>query len=508
MSKIQGKSFVLLSFFLSCRRGDEHLEALGARYQMYKAAFTNKVAYNAKLDKFANDLMTTVMKNVNIQSIDVSLPRIHGSIPSGNQPNPAPSTAPSTTVGGTPLTMNFNATLTISGFDPTIMLSLTDAEKSNEQKALLFSTFNISGIPIPAMFPLEGRPIPGSSPLLVRIPIRFSIVVNETLADIEADYNAYKTALMNLQRYNAAVDKYAVVFNTKATKTADIVAVSVGVLTVSGKPLTGPNKHSSVPTVSPTVKPTPAGITPFPSAKPTMNPTAIPTLAPTLASIVSFDASLTMKGLNVSQMTTKDEDAIEASTCNCLSLPSADCQFVVAIQKRIVRRLTGSLFTVEISLSTSPTLEATIITKIIQTVTGNSVTATAHYDELVAQLTASVNSGNFTETLKKIAIQFNATATQTVQVDAIVASAPTIINPNPTAAPTAAAVTTKSDDAASPVLPTGGIIGIAVGGAVVSFAVVFFFFFSRGSSKMVKVHSEPGGSKQVQVVGGGNTQYV
>jgi hypothetical protein len=476
---------------------------------MYKAAFMNKVAYNAKLDKFANDLMTTVMKNVNIQSIDVSLPRIHGNIPSGNQPNPAPSTAPSTTVGGTPLTMNFNATLTISGFDPTILLSLTDAEKLNEQKALLFSTFNISGIPIPAMFPLEGRPIPGSSPLLVKIPIKFSIVVNETLADIEADYNAYKTALTNLQRYNAAVDKYAVVFNTKATKTADIVAVSVGVLTVSGKPLTGPNKHSVVPTVNPTVKPTAAGITPFPSAKPTMNPTAIPTLAPTLASIVSFDASLTMKGLNVSQMTTKDEDAIEASTCSTLLLPSGDCEFVSATQKARRRRLTGSLYTVEISLSTtSPTLEAIIITKIIQTVTGNSVTATAHYDELVAQLTAAVNSGNFTETLKKIAIQFNATATQTVQVDAIIASAPTIINPNPTAAPTAAAVTSTSGDSASPVLPTGGIIGIAVGGAVVSFAVVFFFFFSRGSSKMVKVHSEPGGSKQVQVVGGGNTQYV
>jgi hypothetical protein len=477
---------------------------------MYKGAFMNKVAYNAKLDKFANDLMTTVMKNVNIQSIDVSLPRIHGNIPSaGNPPNPAPATAPTTTGGAPPLTMNFNATLTISGFDPSILLSLTDAEKLNEQKALLFSTFNISGIPIPAMFPQEGKPIPGSSPLLLRLPIKFSIVVNETLADIEADYNGYKTALMNLQRYNAAVDKYAVVFNTKATKNADIVAVSVGVLTVSGKPLTGPNKHSSIPTVSPTVKPTAAGITPFPSAKPTMNPTAIPTLAPTLASIVSFDASLTMKGLNVSQMTTKDEDAIEASTCSTLDLPSNDCEFVSATQKTSRRRLTGSLYTVEISLSTtSPTLEATIITKIIQTVTGNSVTATAHYDELVAQLTAAVNSGNFTATLKKIATQFNATATQTVQVDAIIASAPTIINPNPTAAPTAAAVTTKSDDAASPVLPTGGIIGIAVGGAVVSFAVVFFFFFSRGNSKMVKVHSEPGGSKQAQVVGGGNTQYV
>jgi hypothetical protein len=455
-------------------------------------------------------LKATVVQGVNIISVDVSLPKIHGNIPSASQQS-QPSTAPTTVV---PLMMNFNATLTISGFDASIILSETDAERLNEQKSLLFATNEISGIPVTCIFPEQPKPVPGTTPPLVMLPVKFSIPVNETLADIQFEYNAYKAALINIARYNTAVDKYATQLNTKATKNADITAVVVGSLTVTGTPRTGPNKRSFVPSLNPTVKPSLPGITPFPSVKPSPKPTAIPTLAPTLASIVSFDASMTMKGLNVSQMTSKDEDAIEATTCDTLDLPPDDCEFVSATQTSSRRRrLTGrSLFTVEISLSaTSPTLSAIIITKIIQTVTGNSATATAHYTELVAQLTAAVNSGNFTQTLKKIAIQFNATATQTAEVDAIVASAPTIINPNPTAAPTSAVATSSEEkDAAAPVLPVGGIIGIAVGGAVVSVAVVFFFFFSRGNTKMVKVHNEPNGgpSRQVLVVGGSETQYV
>jgi hypothetical protein len=127
-------------------------------------------------------------------------------------------------------------------------------------------------------------------------------------------------------------------------------------------------------------------------------------------------------------------------------------------------------------------LDAIVITRIVLLVVGNSETSSIAYLQLVQQLIKAVESGNFTLTLQKIAIQLNATEVQQATVSAIVAASPVIVNPNPTRSPTTLSVTAGSS-ADSSTLSTGAVAGIAVASVIVGLALIggslFFFCCSR-----------------------------
>jgi hypothetical protein len=256
-------------------------------------------------------------------------------------------------------------------------------------------------------------------------------------------------------------------------------------------PLTTISLPSTVPTLAPLCVPShtpstsPSHVTITPTVTPSRFPSRVPTIAPSIVtSLLSFNASLTLTGLNVSQITFKDKYAIVKTTADSLGIHEEDVEFISAIQKPS----TSSPLNRE-KLIQASSLQAIIITQIIQKITGNRDSSSIIYSQLVQRLTKSIENGNFTETLKEIAIQFNATASQQAEAASVSASVPLVVNLSPTRTPTVPPSTSdsssnpSSDSVAS--LSTGVIVGIAIAAGVIGLMLIVgivFYFCSYSST--------------------------
>jgi hypothetical protein len=277
-----------------------------------------------------------------------------------------------------------------------------------------------------------------------------------------------------------------------------VPAISPIVLPSAGPGFLPSRSPTLVPSLAPVDLPIAHSHVPSASRNPTIRPSFLPSFTPTLpstvTSLLSFNTTFHITGLNVNQLTAKDKFAIEKATSSSLGVEAEDVEFISATQK-VTALGTGNrdklLF---ISIETTP-LEAIIITKIIQKITGSVTSSATIYSQLVQRLTDAVEVGNFTQTLKEIAIQLNATASQRAEAYSVVASSPFIINLNPTWTPSVLPSTSNSfanpssDSSAS--LSVNMVVGIVVAGAVVVVTLIIgiFFYFCSSASKGRKIES-------------------
>ena len=193
---------------------------------------------------------------------------------------------------------------------------------------------------------------------------------------------------------------------------------------------------------------------------------------------MSFNSSLTLAGLNVSQATDADKAAITQATATSMGVSVETVQLKALIQVQASRRRLSSA-----------DLVAKAILEVIQEVTGGKDPSSV-YQQLTDQITKAVQSNNFTAVLQSVAQALGADSAAAVQVNSIVNSDPVIFIPPspPTFSPTKAP--SDSSSGSDEGLSIGAIIGIVVGGV---FGVVLIGLLVRWmKSPRSKVYTTAG----------------
>eukprot|EP01040_Poterioochromonas_malhamensis_P004257 gene4257-4560_t len=239
------------------------------------------------------------------------------------------------------------------------------------------------------------------------------------------------------------------------------------------------------PTRSPTANPT------FTPGSPTPRPTSAPsTPAPTVASILKFNSTLTLGGINVTLATDKDKEAIKQTTAISMGIDVSTVKLQALVQvKSSTRR----------SLTTSSDLLAEAILQIIQQVTGGA-DPTALYQTLTTQLTKAVTSNNFTAVLQTVSKSLGANATATAQVTKLVNTAP-VIDYSPQQAPTYSPTNGPNDD--DNALNGGEIAGIVIGATFGFVLLVGLFLWMKANSAAkatLIVHPSPANNAGMALV--------
>lgn len=240
------------------------------------------------------------------------------------------------------------------------------------------------------------------------------------------------------------------------------------------------------PTRSPTANPT------FTPGSPTPRPTSAPsTPAPTVASILKFNSTLTLGGINVTLATDKDKEAIKQTTALSMGIDVSTVRLTALVQVKASTRR---------SLTTSSDLLAEAILQIIQQVTGGA-DPTALYQSLTTQLTKAVASNNFTAVLQTVSKSLGANATATAQVTKLVNTAP-VIDYSPQQAPTYSPTNgpNNNDDNA---LNGGEIAGIVIGATFGFVLLVGLFLWMKANSAAkatLIVHPSPANNAGMALV--------
>lgn len=245
-------------------------------------------------------------------------------------------------------------------------------------------------------------------------------------------------------------------------------------LTPTRTPTENPTR---TPTHSPTANPT------FTPGSPTPRPTAAPsTAAPTMASILKFNSTLTLGGINVTLATDKDKEAIKQTTALSMGIDVSTVRLTALVQVTASTRR---------SLTTSSDLLAEAILQIIQQVTGGA-DPTALYQTLTTQLTKAVASNNFTAVLQTVSKSLGANATATAQVTKLVNTAP-VIDYSPQQAPTYSP-TNGPDNNDDNALNGGEIAGIVIGATFGFVLLIGLFLWMKANSAAkatLVVHPSP-----------------
>ncbi len=258
-------------------------------------------------------------------------------------------------------------------------------------------------------------------------------------------------------------------------------------LTPTVTPTRTPTENPTrTPTHSPTANPT------FTPGSPTPRPTAAPsTAAPTMASILKFNSTLTLGGINVTLATDKDKEAIKQTTALSMGIDVSTVRLTALVQVTASTRR---------SLTTSSDLLAEAILQIIQQVTGGA-DPTALYQTLTTQLTKAVTSNNFTAVLQTVSKSLGANATATAQVTKLVNTAP-VIDYSPQQAPTYSP-TNGPDSNDDNALNGGEIAGIVIGATFGFVLLIGLFLWMKANSAAkatLVVHPSPANNAGMALV--------
>lgn len=242
---------------------------------------------------------------------------------------------------------------------------------------------------------------------------------------------------------------------------------------------------SGRPTYFPTVSFSPT-VTGNPTVNPTFRPSQTPsisirptTFAPTSASpVISFSTNLTLSGLPNPFLDEKDKIAIVNATAITMKIYP---RFVSIVKEIATPVSTAAKIITNIRRRLAVTYSMVVITKVaIPTEAYGIKNSQAFYEEITRLLTSAVTSGEFTSTLRAIALASGANNTAVASVTNITSSPPTVIG---------GFIPTSSSAQKSFEWTIGVIVGVAIGG--VAFLLLLFtccylyYHYSRTSPKLI-----------------------
>jgi hypothetical protein len=262
-----------------------------------------------------------------------------------------------------------------------------------------------------------------------------------------------------------------------------------------------PFPTSSSPTVAPTVAPTfsPSNSpTISPSAQPTPLPTFFPTASPTTAAPISpgavatvIQASQTLVGVTSSTWNQDPEtnchvfaQTVQKVTANAV-LASEVGNCVATDNRRLLQEMLLSMERRRLQTTASSTIGYDITLPVSTDVTATTTLATT----ITSTISAAVSSGNFTTTLRSVAVANNAT---------------TLSNVNTTGFASTVVITTGPSSPKSVKLTKGQIAGIVIGALIGTAAVVglvyYFITLRRSKAGFSESHDESGPSEGLAVI--------